>query len=59
MSTNIIEDASRPIALLGTCSTEEAMLANPECQKTIHSILQAISRYLTGFDEAGPVFSVE
>jgi NAD(P)H-dependent FMN reductase len=59
MSTVLIGDASRPIALLGVCSTEEAMLVDAECRKVIQSVLQAIYTHHTGVDEPGPNFSVE
>ncbi len=59
MSTDLIEDASRPIALLGICDTEEAMLTDPEFRKVTYSVLQAISTHFTGLDDPGPFFTVE
>jgi len=59
MSTNIIEDASRPIALLGFTDSEEAMLTDPETRRATLYILQAISGRLIGLDAPGPLFSVE
>jgi NAD(P)H-dependent FMN reductase len=59
MSTDIIEDASRPIALLGFCATEEAMLDDPEIRKSAHYILQAINAHLAGLDEPRPSFPVD
>jgi chromate reductase len=59
MSTDIIEDASRPISLLGFSDSEEAMLADPETRRATQYILQSISGHLIGFDARGPLFSVE
>jgi chromate reductase len=59
MSTDIIEDASRPIALLGFRGTEEAMFNDPEVRKTALYILQAINAHLAGRDEPRPSFPVD
>jgi len=58
MSTDFIEDASRPIALLGVCDTEEAMLASPEVRRAVQYMLQAIHTHLDGLDEPRPSFPV-
>jgi len=59
MSTDIIEDASRPIALLGFSDSEEAMLGDPETRRATQHILQSISEHFIGLDARGPLFSVE
>ena len=59
MSTDVIEDASRQISLLGVCDTEEAMLASPEVRKAVQYILQAINTHLSGIDEPRPNFPVD
>lgn len=59
MSTDIIEDASRPIALLGFCSTEDAMFDDPDVRKAGLYILQAINAHLAGRDEPRPSFPVD
>jgi chromate reductase len=59
MSTDIIEDASRPISLLGFADSEEAMLADPETRRATQYILQSIGGHLIGVDARGPLFSLE
>jgi chromate reductase len=59
MSLDVIEDASRPIPLLGFCDTEEAMLAGPEFRQAAQYILQAINTHLAGLDGPRPIFPVD
>jgi NAD(P)H-dependent FMN reductase len=59
MSTDIIEDASRSIPLLGISVTEEAMLNDPEIRKAAQYILQAVNTHLAGFNEPRPSFPVD
>ena len=59
MSTDIIEDASRSIPLLGICVTEEAMLNDPGIRKAAQYVLQAINMHLAGLDEPRPMFPVD
>jgi chromate reductase, NAD(P)H dehydrogenase (quinone) len=56
MSTAIVEGASLPIPLLGAHRTEDTMLADAEVRRSIHQLLKAISRHLSGVDASGPVF---
>jgi chromate reductase, NAD(P)H dehydrogenase (quinone) len=56
MSTCLIDEASISIALLGSCVTEEAMLASPDTRRTILSMLAAIAANHAGTAAPGPNF---
>jgi NAD(P)H-dependent FMN reductase len=56
ISTTLIESASVSIPLLGSCITEEAMLAAPEVRHAIQSVLAAIAAHLAGHNASGPSF---
>jgi len=56
MSASILPEASVSIPLLGTCITEEAMVASPEVRSQIRSTLLALCASLAGGGEAGPSF---
>lgn len=56
MSTNIVEEASATIALLGTCTTEEAMISSPEVSNAIRNALEALATHLAGSDTSAPSF---
>ena len=56
MSTTIIDEASIPIPLLGSCTTEGAMIATPEVRRAAQAVLAAIAAHLTGPSASGPTF---
>jgi len=58
MSADIVQHASVSIPLLGTCVTEEAMLASPEVSSQIRSALAALADALGGGGGAGASFSL-
>jgi len=59
MSTSIVAEASPTIPLLGTCTTEEAMVSSPEVSSEIRAALQALAVHLTGQGASGPSFPLE
>lgn len=56
MSTTIIDAASISVPLLGTCTTDEAMLASPDVRGSVHAVLSAICAHLCGSADSGPSF---
>lgn len=56
MSTTIIDGASISVPLLGSCTTEDAMLASPAVRGSILAALGAISAHLAGRSPSGPAF---
>lgn len=56
MSTVIIDEASIPVPLLGSCTTDAAMLATPEVRRAAQAALAAIAARLTGQGASGPTF---
>lgn len=58
MSTMIVSDASISLPLLGSCITEEAMLASPEVSCAIRSSLSALANHLGGLGASGPTFPI-
>lgn len=56
MSTVLIDEASISIPLLGSCITEEAMLAAPEVCRAVATSLAAIAAHLGGRGTPGPSF---
>lgn len=46
MSTNIVSEASVTLPLLGSCTTEEAMLDSAEISQSIRDALSALANYL-------------
>ena len=56
MSTAIIDEASISLPLLGSCTTEEAMLASPEVRRSATTVLEAIAAHLTDPGARGPAF---
>lgn len=45
MSTNIVDEASVSVALLGDCITEDAMLGSVEVRRAIQQVLAALTNY--------------
>jgi NAD(P)H-dependent FMN reductase len=56
MSASIIAGASMSLPLLGSCTTEEAMLAHTEVRQAIQGLLEALAAYLVGNSPSGPSF---
>lgn len=56
MSASIVEEASVVLPLLGSCITEEAMLATPEVRQAIQTMLAALAAHLAGTSSSGPNF---
>lgn len=56
MSTTIIDEASISLPLLGSCTTEEAMLAAPEVRRSAEAALAAIAAHLVNSGAKGPTF---
>lgn len=56
MSTTIVDEASISVQLLGSCTTEEAMLATPEVRRAVQVALTAIAAHLAGPSASGPTF---
>ena len=51
MSTDIVDQASVVISLLGRCVTEEAMLASPDVCQAVTGVFEALSEHLaSGID---------
>jgi chromate reductase, NAD(P)H dehydrogenase (quinone) len=59
MSTTIVAEASVSLPLLGSCITEEAMLASPEVSRVIRSSLTVLSNYLGGLGTPAPTFPID
>ncbi|HJV63790.1 MAG TPA: NADPH-dependent FMN reductase [Albitalea sp.] len=59
MSTHVVAAASPAIALLGACTTEQAMVDSPEVSRAIRSALGALASHLAGDDPSGPMFRIE
>jgi len=56
MSTSILAGAHMSLPLLGACTTEEAMLANPEVRDAIRRLLAAVSNHVLGSRPSGSTF---
>ncbi len=48
MSTEIVASASVTLSLLGTCTTEEDMVASPQVSRAIRGMLEALALRATG-----------
>jgi NAD(P)H-dependent FMN reductase len=59
MSAEILTEASVALPLLGTCITEEAMLASPEVSRRIRDTLETLAASLSGASESGPNFPLD
>lgn len=58
MSATIIDEACVSVPLLGSCTTEDAMVASPDVSRSVQGVFAAIASHLTGPGAAGPVFSL-
>jgi NAD(P)H-dependent FMN reductase len=58
MSAHILSEASVTLPLLGSCTTEEAMLSSAEVAKQIRSLLTALAIAVSGDGESGPAFPI-
>ncbi|MDI1342306.1 NADPH-dependent FMN reductase [Polaromonas sp.] len=56
MSASIIDEASISLPLLGSCTTEDAMLSAPEVHRSVQAALAAIVAHLAGSSPKGPTF---
>ena len=56
MSMLVMDEASMAIPLLGSCVTEQAMLAAPEVCRSIQTMLATTAAYLGGRDAPRPTF---
>ncbi|QBK06104.1 NAD(P)H-dependent oxidoreductase [Hylemonella gracilis] len=56
MSAEIVADASQTLPLAGHCTTEAAMLAQPDVCRALEDLLAALLRHLRGEGGAGPSF---
>jgi NAD(P)H-dependent FMN reductase len=52
MSTHLVPDASVSLELLGSCTTEEAMLATPQVRLRIEAALAALAAHLSAASTA-------
>jgi NAD(P)H-dependent FMN reductase len=59
MSTRIIADASVTLPLLGSCTTDTAMINSPEVSSAIRVALAALADFLAVISTSSPSFSLE
>lgn len=58
MSATIIDEACVSVPLLGSCTTEDAMIGTPDVSRSVQGLFAAIASHFMGRDAAGPVFSL-
>ena len=58
MSANILAEASVTLPLLGSCTTEAAMLSSAEVAQQIRSALAALAAAISGSRDSGPAFPI-
>jgi chromate reductase len=58
MSARILSEASVTLPLLGSCTTEEAMLSSAEVALQIRSMLAALASAVSGEGDSGPAFPI-
>lgn len=58
MSARILSEASVTLPLLGSCTTEEAMLSSAEVARQIRSALAALAAAVSGDGEPGSAFPI-
>jgi NAD(P)H-dependent FMN reductase len=58
MSARILPEASVTLPLLGSCTTEEAMLSSAEVAQQIRSALAALATAISGKSDSGPAFPI-
>jgi chromate reductase, NAD(P)H dehydrogenase (quinone) len=58
MSARILSEASVTLPLLGSCTTEEAMLSSAEVAPQIRSMLAALAGAVSSSHDSGPTFPI-
>ncbi len=56
MSLCIVAGASVALPLMGSCATEEAMLADPQVRHCVEALLEALASHLAGRGASAPSF---
>jgi len=58
MSATVVDEASVTVPLLGSCTTEDAMLSTPAVASQIRSALIALSEFVSPGSRRGPSFPI-